>query len=99
MSTITPFLWFDTEGEDAAKLYTSIFPNSKITDVSHYGSAGPRPEGMVMTVGFELDGRGKASAGFHYEATQGFQTEVTHHHLAFRGFTDAAELAKHPNSG
>ena len=57
MSTITPFLWFDTEGEDAAKLYTSIFPNSKITDVSHYGSAGPRPEGMVMTVGFELDGR------------------------------------------
>ena len=57
MSTITPCLWFDTEGEDAAKLYTSIFPNSKITDVSHYGSAGPRPEGMVMTVGFELDGQ------------------------------------------
>jgi predicted 3-demethylubiquinone-9 3-methyltransferase (glyoxalase superfamily) len=57
MSTITPCLWFDTEGEDAAKLYTSVFPNSKITDVSHYGSAGPRPEGMVMTVGFELDGQ------------------------------------------
>ena len=57
VSTITPCLWFDTEGEDAAKLYTSIFPNSKITDVSHYGSAGPRPEGMVMTVGFELDGQ------------------------------------------
>ncbi|HEX7310830.1 MAG TPA: VOC family protein [Gaiellaceae bacterium] len=57
MSTITPCLWFDTDGEDAAKLYTSIFPNSKITDVSHYGSAGPRPEGMVMTVGFELDGQ------------------------------------------
>ena len=57
MSSITPCLWFDTEGEDAAKLYTSIFPNSKITDVSHYGSAGPRPEGMVMTVGFELDGQ------------------------------------------
>jgi predicted 3-demethylubiquinone-9 3-methyltransferase (glyoxalase superfamily) len=34
-----------------------VFPNSKITDVSHYGSAGPRPEGMVMTVGFELDGQ------------------------------------------
>ena len=57
MSKITPFLWFDTEGEDAAKFYTSIFPNSKITDVSHYGSAGPRPEGMVMTVAFELDGQ------------------------------------------
>ena len=57
MSKITPCLWFDTEGEDAAKLYTSIFPNSKITDVSYYGSAGPRPEGMVMTVAFELDGQ------------------------------------------
>lgn len=50
-------------------------------------------------VGFELDGRGKAGAGFHYEATQGFQTEVTHRHLAFRGFTDAAVLEKHLNSG
>ena len=57
MSKITPCLWFDTEGEDAAKLYTSIFPNSKITDVSYYGSAGPRPEGTVMTVAFELDGQ------------------------------------------
>jgi predicted 3-demethylubiquinone-9 3-methyltransferase (glyoxalase superfamily) len=57
MSKTTPCLWFDTEGEDAAKLYTSIFPNSRITDVSHYGSAGPRPEGMAMTVAFELDGR------------------------------------------
>jgi predicted 3-demethylubiquinone-9 3-methyltransferase (glyoxalase superfamily) len=57
MSKLTNCLWFDTEGEDAAKFYTSIFPNSKITDLSHYGSAGPRPEGMVMTVGFELDGQ------------------------------------------
>src|SRR5580765_3205676 len=56
VTTITSCLWFDTDGEDAAKFYTSIFPNSKITGVSHYGSAGPRPEGMVMTVGFELDG-------------------------------------------
>ena len=57
MSKLTTCLWFDTEGEDAAKFYTSLFPNSKITHVSHYGSAGPRPEGMVMTVGFELDGQ------------------------------------------
>jgi predicted 3-demethylubiquinone-9 3-methyltransferase (glyoxalase superfamily) len=57
MSNLTPCLWFDTEGEDAAKFYTSLFPNSKITDVSHYGEAGPRPAGTVMTVGFELDGR------------------------------------------
>jgi predicted 3-demethylubiquinone-9 3-methyltransferase (glyoxalase superfamily) len=56
MKTITPFLWFDTEAEEAANLYTSIFPNSKIVNTTHYGSAGPRPEGMVMTVAFELDG-------------------------------------------
>jgi predicted 3-demethylubiquinone-9 3-methyltransferase (glyoxalase superfamily) len=57
MREITPCLWFDTDGEDAAKFYTSIFPNSKITDVARYGSAGPRPEGTVMTVSFELDGQ------------------------------------------
>src|SRR5215510_1572013 len=56
-ATIRPCLWFDTEGEDAAKFYTSIFPNSKIVDVSRYGSAGPRPEGTVMQVTFELDGQ------------------------------------------
>ena len=57
MQKITPCLWFDTEGEDAARFYTSIFPNSKITEVARYGSAGPRPEGTVMTVSFELDGQ------------------------------------------
>jgi predicted 3-demethylubiquinone-9 3-methyltransferase (glyoxalase superfamily) len=57
MQKITPCLWFDTEGEDAATFYTSLFPNSKITNVSRYGPAGPRPEGSVMTVEFELDGR------------------------------------------
>lgn len=57
MPKLTPCLWFDTEGEEAAQLYTSIFPNSKIVDVSRYGSAGPRPEGTVMTVDFELDGQ------------------------------------------
>jgi predicted 3-demethylubiquinone-9 3-methyltransferase (glyoxalase superfamily) len=53
----TPCLWFDTEGEDAAKLYTSVFPNSKILEVARYGSAGPRDEDTVMTVTFELDGQ------------------------------------------
>jgi predicted 3-demethylubiquinone-9 3-methyltransferase (glyoxalase superfamily) len=57
MQRITPFLWFDTDAEEAAEFYTSVFPNSKIVDVSHYGSAGPRPEGTVMTVAFELDGQ------------------------------------------
>ena len=57
MQTITPCLWFDTEGEEAARFYTSVFANSRIVDVTRYGSAGPRPEGMVMTVDFELDGQ------------------------------------------
>jgi predicted 3-demethylubiquinone-9 3-methyltransferase (glyoxalase superfamily) len=57
MQSITPCLWFDTEGEDAANLYTSIFPNSRIVKVTRYGSAGPRQEGTVMTVDFELNGQ------------------------------------------
>jgi predicted 3-demethylubiquinone-9 3-methyltransferase (glyoxalase superfamily) len=57
MQKITTWLWFDTEAEEAAEFYTSVFPDSRITDVSHYGTAGPRPEGMVMIVSFELFGR------------------------------------------
>ena len=57
MSGITPCLWFDTEAEAAATFYTSVFPRSRVREVSRYGEAGPRPAGMVMTVSFELDGR------------------------------------------
>jgi predicted 3-demethylubiquinone-9 3-methyltransferase (glyoxalase superfamily) len=57
MKNLTPCLWFDDQGEEAAELYTSIFPNSRILEVTRYGPAGPRPEGTVMTVSFELDGR------------------------------------------
>ena len=57
MQKITPCLWFDTQGEEAAAFYTSVFPNSRILEVTRYGSAGPRPEGTVMTVTFELDGQ------------------------------------------
>jgi predicted 3-demethylubiquinone-9 3-methyltransferase (glyoxalase superfamily) len=53
----TTCLWFDTEGEEAATFYTSVFPNSRITEIARYGPAGPRPEGTVMTVAFELDGQ------------------------------------------
>jgi predicted 3-demethylubiquinone-9 3-methyltransferase (glyoxalase superfamily) len=56
MPKITPFLWFDTQAEEAANFYVSLFPNSRITNVSRYTAAGPRPEGMVMMVSFELDG-------------------------------------------
>ena len=57
MQKITPCLWFDTEGEEAATFYTSVFPNSRVVDVARYGAGGPRPEGTVMTVSFELDGQ------------------------------------------
>jgi predicted 3-demethylubiquinone-9 3-methyltransferase (glyoxalase superfamily) len=58
---ITPCLWFDTEAEDAAKLYTSIFANSRIKQVRRYPEAGRevhgKPAGSVMIVEFELDGQ------------------------------------------
>src|SRR5437764_13008771 len=57
VTKITPCLWFDDRGEEAATFYTSIFENSRIVEVTHYGSAGPRPAGMVMTVKFELAGQ------------------------------------------
>ena len=57
MPSITPFLWFDDQAEEAAKFYVSMFQNSKVTDVSYYGEAGPGPSGSVMTVEFELDGQ------------------------------------------
>ena len=57
MPKVTPFLWFDTESEPAAELYTSVFPNSQILEVTRYGTAGPREEGLAMTVSFELEGQ------------------------------------------
>jgi predicted 3-demethylubiquinone-9 3-methyltransferase (glyoxalase superfamily) len=54
---IVPNLWFDTQGEEAAAFYVSIFPNSRITAVSHYTEAGPGPAGSVVAVEFELDGQ------------------------------------------
>lgn len=57
MPSITPFLWFTGQAEEAADFYVSVFKNSKITDVSRYGEAGPGPAGSVMTIEFELDGQ------------------------------------------
>src|SRR5438477_4292358 len=55
MKKITPFLWFDSEAEQAAKFYVGIFKNSKIGKITRYGENGPRPNGSVMTVEFILD--------------------------------------------
>ena len=56
MVSITPFLWFDDQAEEAAGFYTSVFPNSRILEVARYSKGGQRPAGSVMTVRFELDG-------------------------------------------
>ncbi|MEU9806500.1 VOC family protein [Mycobacterium sp. NPDC050853] len=57
MPTITPCLWFDTQAEEAANFYLSVFPNSRILEITHYGPNTPLPEGTVLTVEFELDGQ------------------------------------------
>ena len=57
MQNIHPCLWFDTQAEEAAKLYASIFKNSKIHGVTHYGEGMPLPAGTVLTVEFELNGQ------------------------------------------
>jgi predicted 3-demethylubiquinone-9 3-methyltransferase (glyoxalase superfamily) len=57
MPSITPFLWYDTQAEEAALFYTSIFPNSSIVNVTRYGDTGPGPKGSVMTAVFTLDGK------------------------------------------
>lgn len=57
MQKIVPFLWFDSQAEEAVNFYTSIFKDSKIKMVSRYGDSGPGPKGSVMTASFELNGQ------------------------------------------
>ena len=57
MPSITPFLWFTGQAEEAVEFYVATFKNSRITDVNRYGEAGPGPAGSVMTIDFELDGQ------------------------------------------
>jgi predicted 3-demethylubiquinone-9 3-methyltransferase (glyoxalase superfamily) len=57
MQKIIPFLWFDDKAEEAANFYTSIFKDSKIERVTHYGDTGPGPKGTVMSVVFQLEGQ------------------------------------------
>ncbi len=57
MQKIVTNLWFDTQAEEAARFYCSLFKNSRIVNIAHYTDAGPRPAGEVLTVDFELDGQ------------------------------------------
>ena len=79
MKTINPFLWFDTEAEQAAELYTSLFEDAEITDISRYGEGGPGPAGSAMTVSFALN-------GLPFVALNGGREH---------GFTDAVSMQVH----
>ena len=78
MQKLITCLWFDTEGEEAAEFYTSVFPSSRILNVSHYGEAGPRPAGTVMTVSFELNGQKflALNGGPQFEFTEAISFQV-----------------------
>jgi predicted 3-demethylubiquinone-9 3-methyltransferase (glyoxalase superfamily) len=54
---VTPFLWFDNQAEEAAKLYVSIFANSRLLDIARWSDGAPFPKGSVMSATFEIDGR------------------------------------------
>ncbi|HEU4850279.1 MAG TPA: VOC family protein [Terrimesophilobacter sp.] len=56
MYDITPCLWFDTQAEEAADYYISIFENSEILEVSRYGEGAPMPAGTALVVTFTIDG-------------------------------------------
>lgn len=89
MPKIHPFLWFDTQAEEAANFYISIFPNSKVLSAQRYGPGGPGPEGSVMTMDIEIDGQRVTAlnGGPVYQLTEAFsfvidcdgQAEVDHY--------------------
>jgi predicted 3-demethylubiquinone-9 3-methyltransferase (glyoxalase superfamily) len=56
MPKIHPFLWFDTQAEEAANFYVSLFPNSKVLNIMRNPGGAPGEEGSALTVDFELDG-------------------------------------------
>lgn len=78
VKSITPFLWFDTQAEDAAKYYVSLFPNSRILQTSHYGDFMPDKAGQVMVVDLELAGQRLTflNGGTHYKLDAAFSLSV-----------------------
>ena len=81
MTTITPCLWFDGNGLEAAEHYVSVIPGSRITAVSHYGPDQPGEDGAVMTVAFELSGRPftALNGGPMYKFTEAVSMQVSAH--------------------
>lgn len=79
MPSITPNLWFDTQAEEAAEFYVSVFPNSRIVSVARYPEGAPGPAGEVMVVAFELDGQRivAINGGPQFPFTEAVSLEVT----------------------
>jgi predicted 3-demethylubiquinone-9 3-methyltransferase (glyoxalase superfamily) len=79
MQTITPFLTFNDQAEEAVNYYVSIFKNSKVVSVSRYGEGGPGPKGSAMSIAFLLDGREylALNGGPHFTFTDGFSLFVS----------------------
>lgn len=80
---ISPFLWFDTQAEEAAKFYTTVFDNSRIKRISRYGKAGQeqhgKKPGSVMVVEFEVEGQTfvALNGGPHFKFTEAVSFQVT----------------------
>lgn len=72
MQKITPFLWFNNNAEEAVRLYTSLFQDSKILSISHYGEGMPLPAGTPMVIAFELSGQKftALNGGPHFQFTE-----------------------------
>lgn len=69
---ISTCLWYDDNGEEAANFYVSLFPNSRIVSVTHYGEGGMMPKGLAMLTRFELDGVpfGALNGGTYYKLSE-----------------------------
>lgn len=101
MQKITPFLWFDSNAEEAMDFYVSVFKDSKIVNVARYGDAGPGPKGTVMVGTFEIEGQGflALNGGPIYQFTPAIsfvvncetQQEVDH-------YWDSLLAADHPSN-
>lgn len=81
-SKIVPCLWFDSQGEDAARFYTELFPNSRITHIARYPEAGKevhgRQPGSVLTVAFELAGQAftALNGGPHFKFNEAVSLQI-----------------------
>jgi predicted 3-demethylubiquinone-9 3-methyltransferase (glyoxalase superfamily) len=77
--TITPFLWFDNNAEEAINFYVALFKNSKIGNISRYGDGMPLPKGTVMTASFQLEGRDfvALNGGPHYKLSPAYSMFVS----------------------